>query len=121
MPLSKMTNMYQNKMFYLWIFLIEPDLVKAKYPNQLYLQYLGQDETVKELFEHEGLNGFYHQEEGLVSTGAPVYKKETSSQLFLYRNAVGQWTVSHYLSSPHGIIYCDENTNLVPLDKRYST
>merc|ERR1711915_781387 len=26
--------------------------------------------------------------------------------------------VSHYLSAPHGILYCDENTNLVPLDKR---
>ena len=71
-----------------------------------YLEYIGEDETVKGIFESDNLEGEYQVINDTLHNKAHVWLKESSSNvLYLYRNPVGQWTVSHYLEAPYGLIY----------------
>ena len=94
--------MYHSCVLYLLIAIINSE--EPNHPKSYFLKYLGQDEAVLNLFLKEDLGGFYLEEETFTLNGFPVWIKEEPTKLYLYRNDVGQWTISKHLTDPYGFI-----------------
>ena len=70
------------------------------YPTYYQLDYNGQDERVKQLFERKNQSGKYVKSRVLSNYGMPYYEKRRLTFLQLMKNKKNEWRIINKASKP---------------------
>ena len=79
-------------------------ILPFRHPEYFSLEYKGEDQDVKEVFEHEKLEGRYVKQK-IDHNNGPYYVKQEEPLRYLFRNVEGFWVVSDDLEDKVGFVY----------------
>ena len=85
------------------------------YPDSYYLEYRGEEQRVKDLFDKKGLGGNYTKQ-NMTHKDVPYYVKEDDQDLFLHRGNTKRWAISSTLDDNYGFLHQTGHSNFTPAE-----